>query len=151
MIVTDRQVTSWLETAVQGDVLPYARATSLPHGSRVAERLRDLAASGVVVLYRQRRLHGGGDENFHYYARRTGKQFPRAGGSQAGGRAASPLPATKPQDKRMGVRASVALEIVPQVRALLAEGEPRNAAAIARKLGIYSPTPVHKALQRLAA
>jgi DNA-binding GntR family transcriptional regulator len=51
----------------------------------------------------------------------------------------------------MGVRASVALEIVPQVRALLAEGEPRNAAAIARKLGIYSPTPVYKALQRLAA
>lgn len=151
MIVTDRQVTSWLETAVQGDVLPYARATSLPHGSRVAERLRDLAASGMVVLYRQRRLHGGGDENFHYYARRTGKQFPRAGGSQAGGRAASPLPATKPQDKRNGACAELAREIAPQVRALLAEGGACSPAHIARQLGLYSAAPVRKVLERIAA
>ncbi|WIW88984.1 hypothetical protein K3M67_03100 [Sphingobium sp. V4] len=147
MIVQKSVITNWLKTAVTGETLVYARATFLPHGSEVAKILRKAEEDGHVVLYRERRTHGPGDENFRYVAKRTAKPLP---GQTIIVKGVKPLPARKPQDKRIGASASLQSEIAPQVRALMAEGV-RNGAAIARELGIYSPHPVYDVMRRLAA
>lgn len=142
MIVSEILVRNWLKTAVHGQTLVYARVTSLPVQCAVARRMRYLAQDGHVILYRTRREHGAGDENFHYVARRTGKPLPGAD--------AASLPC-KPQDGRTGERAPLMREIAGQVRGLIAEGASHNATAIARELGIYSSYPVRRVLERLAA
>ncbi|KMS54711.1 hypothetical protein [Sphingobium cupriresistens] len=150
MIVQDKVLTAWLAIAKQGETLVYARATALSVKSPVAARVRALAETGHVVLCQQRRAHGPGDENFRFIVRRTGKALPAADGSRkvVGVR---PLPAHKPQDKRTGACASVARDIAPHVRSILAEGGRRSAETIARELGLYSAQPVRVVMERLAA
>lgn len=150
MIVQDKVLTDWLATAKQGETLVYARVTALPAKSLVTARVRALAESGHVVPCQHRRARGEGDENFHYIIRRTGKPLPASDGSRKviGVR---PLPAHKPQDKRPGACASVARDIAPHVRSILAEGGRRSAETIARELGLYSAQPVRVVMERLAA
>lgn len=126
----------------------YARATFLPVGSAVAKRLRGLATSGHVLLYRERRTHGPGDENFRFIVRRTAKQMPGPGGA-LGVKGVKPPAAHKPQDKRTGSCALLARDIAPHVRSILAEGGRRSAETIARELGLYSAQPVRVAMQRM--
>ncbi len=147
MIVQKSVVANWMKTAATGETLVYARATFLPVKSEVAKLLRKAADDGHVVLYRERRSHGPGDENFRYVAKRTAKPLP---GQSIPVKGVKPLPLHKPQDKRTDARAVLQREIVPQVRALMAEGV-RNGAAIARELGLYSAEPVHNLMRRLAA
>lgn len=151
MIVQESVITAWLKTAVQGETLVYARATSLPFGSTIGKRMRELAESGHVVLFQTRRENGPGDENFHYTAKRTGRPLP--GQSKPGYQKVTGIrtPERKPQDMRVTSHASLIREIEPQVRSLLAEGAERNACKLARTLGIYSRNPVQKVLERLAA
>lgn len=150
MIVQDKVVTAWLATAKQGETMVYARATFLPVGSLVAKRARALAETGHVVLCQERRQHGAGDENFRFIMRRTGKPLPVSDGSLTVG-GIRPARAHKPQDKRTGACASVARDIAPHVRSILAEGGRRSAERIARELGLYSAQPVRVVMERLAA
>ena len=150
MIVQDKVLTDWLATAKQGETMVYARATALPAGSSVAKRLRALAEGGHVALSQRRRADGPGDENFQYIVTRTAAKLPAPDGSLTviGIR---PIGARKPQDKRTGACASVAREIAPHVRSILAEGGRRSAETIARELGLYSAQPVRVVMERLAA
>lgn len=150
MIVQDRVLTAWLSSAAHGETMVYARATFLPVGSAVAKRLRGLAETGHVLLYRARRAHGPGDENFRFIVRRTAKPLPGPGGVMIV-KGVKPLPAHKPQDKRPGACASVARDIAPHVRSILAEGGRRSAETIARELGLYSAQPVRVVMERMAA
>lgn len=152
MIVQDSVLTNWLATAKHGETMVYARATFLPVGSKVAARLRLLAASGHVLLYRERRQSGHGDENFRYIVRRTAKQLPGTDGSLkvVGIR---PL-GHKPQDKRAGSCAAIAREIMPALQSMIAEEGVASRAVMAQRLGLYSETPVRvamRALERIAA
>lgn len=145
MIVREDVLTRWLREAKTGEVLVYARTTFLiPTG--VTRRLYDLAASGHVALYQERRKDGAGDENFHYCARRLARPIdgpaPRRPVRHVGA-------ARKPQDLRCSSHGALTREIEPQVRAMLAEGVGRNACAIARALGIYSSRPVQAVLVRM--
>lgn len=145
MIVREDVLTRWLREAKTGEVLVYARATFLiPTG--VTRKLHELAARGHVELYRERRMHGPGDENFRYCARRLARPIdgpaPRRPVRHAGA-------ARKPQDLRCSSHDALTREIEPQVRAMLAEGIGRNASAIARALGIYSASPVRAVLGRM--
>ena len=151
MIVKDSAITAWLKTAVQGETIVYARATALPFGSVIAKRMRDLCESGHVVLYRTRREHGPGDENFAYVARRTGRRLPDQGKPGVLIVKGVLPPQHKPQDQRVTSRAALLREIEPQVRSMLAEGAPRNASRLARALGLYSSNPVQVVLERMAA
>jgi hypothetical protein len=153
MIVRDSVVTGWLASAKAGERLVYARATFLPAGSKLAERLRDLAAAGKVRLFVQRREQGMGQENFNYIVERTGAPIDATAGAfrQNARRAAG---ASMPQDRRTGAAAAMRGDVVPLVRGLLAEGAAANASALARTLGVYSARPVRLALreiERLAA
>lgn len=150
MIVSDIILTSWLRESRTGDTLVYARATYLVPNS-VTRRLFDLAESGHVTLTRTRRMHGPGDENFLYGARRLAKPLAGFGGSAKSGAKGGPASRRKPQDARMSACAAMQREILPQVREMLAEGLPRNGNAIARDLGLYSAAPVYQLLRRLAA
>ncbi|SCW77425.1 hypothetical protein SAMN02927924_02796 [Sphingobium faniae] len=151
MIVRDSVVTNWLKTAAEGEELVYARATFLPVECAVAKRMRDLAAAGHVHLFRRRRQHGAGSENFSYVARRTGRPLP--GQAAPGILAVKGVlpPQKKPQDLRCTARAALIRELTPQVRSLLAEGVAPNASRMARMLGVYDHNPVLKVLERLAA
>ncbi|ETI63004.1 hypothetical protein C100_14925 [Sphingobium sp. C100] len=150
MIAHKSLVISWLKSAKAGETIVYARATFLPVRSEVAALLRKAADDGHVVLYRQRRMAGPGEENFRYVAKRTARPLP---GQTFLVKGVKPLPdraERKPQDQRIEARAALQREIAPQVRAMLAEGM-RNGAAIARELGLYSAEPVHHLMRRLAA
>lgn len=155
MIVEESMVTRWLRSAKAGETIVYARSTFLNPKSKVAAMLRQAAADGHVVLYRERRTHGPGDENFRYIARRTARPLPGqvlevrgvrplgAAKAMAGGAAA----AAKVQDRRYGACASLQREIAQPVREMIAEGE-RDCAAIARALGLYSSWPVYSLMRR---
>lgn len=152
MIIAASMLDKWLREAKAEETLVYARATFLIPNV-VTRRLYDLAQSGHVELKRSRRAEGAGEENFHYIAKRLGKALPGSKPSKGGTlivKGVRPLPA-KPQDRRYTSHASVVREIEPQVRELLAEGHARNAARIARTLGLYSHNPVVRVLERLAA
>ncbi|MFZ2995931.1 hypothetical protein [Sphingobium sp.] len=141
MIIAESMLKRWLGEAKDGDSLVYARATYLIPNV-VTRRLFDLSQSGHVSLTRTRRQHGPGEENFLYQARRTALPI---------GGFVTPMRKSKPQDRRFSSHDAVVREIAPQVRAMLAEGAPRNACAIARALGIYSRNPVQAVLERMAA
>ncbi|MEA3541962.1 MAG: hypothetical protein U9R77_07570 [Pseudomonadota bacterium] len=147
MIAQKSLVAGWLKTAKAGETIVYARATFLPVRSEVAAMLREAAEHGHVVLYRERRVHGPGEENFRYVAKRTAKPLP---GQAFLVRGVKPLPAAKPQDKRFTGTAALQRDIAPQVRVLMAEGV-RSGSAIARELGLYSAQPVYSLMRRLAA
>lgn len=141
MIVQRGVAAQWLREAQEGETLVYARVTFLPVVSAVALMMREAAATGYVTLYRQRREHGPGDENFFYIARRTcatKNDFTKL--------AATPLSA---QAVEAGGPAAIARDIAPQVRSMLAEGMRPSATAIARQLGIYSPYPVQRVLRQI--
>ena len=150
MIVQDKVLTAWLATAKHHETMVYARATFLPVGSAVAKRLRGLEETGHVLLYRERRTHGPGDENFRFIVKRTAKQLPGAAGALIV-KGVKPLPSHKPQDQRTGSCAALARDIAPHVRSILAEGGRRSAETIARELGLYSAQPVRLVMERLAA
>jgi hypothetical protein len=147
MMVRKTMVAAWLKTAKAGETIVYARATFLPVRSEVAAMLREAAEHGHVVLYRERRMHGPGEENFRYVAKRTAKPLP---GQVYMVREVPPLPAAKPQDKRFNGTAALQRDIAPQVRGLMAEGV-RSGSAIARALGLYSAQPVYSLMRRLDA
>lgn len=150
MIVQRGVAVHWLRTASAGQTLVYARATFLPVKSEVARMLRDAAEDGHVILYRERRQHGQGEENFRYIAKRTAKALPSVGESAARGGAGKPI------DRRSSPHRELAREIAPHVRSMLADGAPRSPTRIARSLGVYSHNVVVTALrmidgERLAA
>lgn len=148
MIVQRGVAVAWLQTASAGQTLVYARATFLPVKSEVARMLREAAEAGHVVLYRERREHGQGEENFRYIAKRTAKALPGAGKADCG--------AGKGPNRRVTPMRDLAREIAPHVRSMLADGASRSPSRIARSLGVYSHNVVVAALrmidgERLAA
>lgn len=144
-MIVDRGVAAqWLREAKAGETLVYARVTSLPVASVVAQMMRDAAAAGYVTLYQRRRETGGGNENFFYVARRNG--VAKHDFSKLAASAAPPLSA---QAVNVSSCAAIAQDIAPQVRSMLAEGERPNASAIARQLGIYSSYPVARVLRQI--
>jgi hypothetical protein len=147
MIVAKSMVDAWLRTAKAGETIVYARATYLIPNV-VTRRMFDLAQSGQVLLFRERRMHGQGEENFRYIARRTAKPMPNMDGARAV-TVGRPLEAVKPQDRRFGSCTALSREIAPQLRSMIAEGVPMSAPAMARTLGVYSVEPVRRALREI--